>query len=107
MSVTELTGVIGAVGGIIVAMATYYGTVRSSRSAAVASTVTTWQALSAEYKADRDAARVELDAVDTKYRARIRELEQDHQHQITAMQARVTQLETDLAAVTRNQQNPP
>lgn len=106
MTVTELTGVLAAIGGVIVALGTYLGTVRAARRAAADSTINTWQELSAEYKADRDKARAELADVDSKYRARIRDLEQDYQTQLTAMRTRITQLENDLAGVTRSQFGP-
>lgn len=77
MTVAELTTILSVVGGLLVALGTVYGAVRSARKAAAESTVTTWQALSAEYKADRDAARVELGTIDDRYRRRIAGVEED------------------------------
>ena len=99
MSPTELTALAGAIGGLLIAFATYYSTVKSSKTAAAASTVTTWRELSSEYKADRDEARDELAEVDAKYRARIRDLEADYQAQLSAMRARITQLEAEVDAL--------
>jgi phage host-nuclease inhibitor protein Gam len=100
LNATELTAFISTGGAALGAIGAYYASVRSAKTAAVTSTVSTWKDLSAERKIERDEARADLAEIDAKYRARMREMEADYQAQLTAMRARITQLEADLAELT-------
>jgi type V secretory pathway adhesin AidA len=103
LNATELTALISTGGAGLGAVGAYYASVKSAKTAAATSTVSTWKDLSAERKAERDEARADLAEIDAKYRNRIREMEADYQAQLTAMRIRITQLEADLAVLSSNQ----
>lgn len=102
MTLADLTAALAAAGGLTVALATYYGAIRSARKAIADTTVTTWQGLSAEYKAERDSLRTELVARESAFQERFDRMDENYRLQIGVARERIEELENEIEGLRRS-----
>jgi chromosome segregation ATPase len=108
VSTAELTGLLSGLGAFVTAIIALYATYRSvkksaadARRAEAEGGLASWDGLNRRLQEERDRLLVRLADAEDECRTRVRELEAEHDKQLSSARARIAHLEQETAALYR------